>query len=181
MENKTHKIIRRISITGPESTGKSALAEALAHHYQTEWAPEFARDYLSRLGRPYTEEDILTIARGQLMEEKRGFEKAVSFLFCDTELIVTKIWSEVKYQRCHPWILETIQTHPYDLFLLCDIDLPWEPDPLREHPDKRRFLYELYLNELTNRKFPFAVIRGTGPARLQNAISAIGSFFHLNV
>jgi len=180
MENKTHQIIRRIAVTGPESTGKSVLAEELARHFQTVWVPEFARDYLNALGRPYSEEDILIIAKGQLEAENRSVGKASSFIFCDTELIVTKIWSEVKYNRCDPWILNSIRSHSYNLFLLCDIDLPWEPDPLREHPDKRKFLLELYLSELKNRNFPFAVIRGTGPARLQNAISAIRSFFPLN-
>jgi len=166
---------RKIAITGPESTGKSILAEQLAAHYQTAWVPEYARKYLEQLGRPYEEADILLIAKGQLSDETSKLDLAGNFLFCDTELLVTKIWSEVKYGRCDPWILEMIGLNPYDLYLLCDIDLPWEYDPLREHPGRRQFLFDLYHNELESRNFPFAVVRGTGRARLEYAIAIIES------
>jgi NadR type nicotinamide-nucleotide adenylyltransferase len=169
-------MIWKIAITGPESTGKSMLAEQLAAHYKTTWVPEYAREYLEVLGKPYEEADILRIAQGQLEGEASQLKQAVRFLFCDTELIVTKIWSEVKYGRCDPWIPETIRTHGYDLYLLCDIDLPWQYDPLREHPDQRQYLFDLYYNELKDRKFPFAVIHGAGPARLENAIEIIENF-----
>ncbi len=169
-------MIRKIAITGPESTGKSMLAEQLAVHYQTAWVPEYAREYLGLLGKPYEEEDILRIALGQVAAEADQVRHATKFLFCDTELLVTKIWSEVKYGRCNPWIVETISAHPCDLYLLCDIDLPWQYDPLREHPDERQFLFDLYFNELTSRTFPFAVVRGTGPDRLANAVKIIENF-----
>jgi NadR type nicotinamide-nucleotide adenylyltransferase len=167
---------RRIAITGPESTGKSVLAEQLAAHFQTTWVPEYAREYLEILAKPYQEKDILNIARGQLSSEESKLDHARDFLFCDTEFLVTKIWSEVKYGRCDPWILEMVETHRYDLYLLCDIDLPWQEDPLREHPHRRRYLFDLYLNELQSRKYPFAVVRGTGPSRLENALEIIGRF-----
>ncbi|MDP1624038.1 MAG: ATP-binding protein [Bacteroidales bacterium] len=169
-------MIRKIAITGPESTGKSALAEQLADHFQTTWVPEYARQYLNHLGRPYEEKDILLIAKGQLAAEASQLSYANILLFCDTELLVTKIWSEVKYHRCNPWILETIKVHRYDLYLLCDIDLPWQEDPLREHPDQRQYLFDLYYNELKNRKFPFRVVRGRGQERLENAIKIIHNF-----
>ncbi|MCX6306470.1 MAG: ATP-binding protein [Bacteroidetes bacterium] len=169
-------MIRKIAITGPESTGKSMLAEQLAGHYDTTWVPEYAREYLELLGAPYQEKDILLIARGQLSAEASKLGHASNFLFCDTELLVTKIWSDVKYGRCDPWITEMIDAHPYDLFLLCDIDLPWQFDPLREHPDQRQFLFDLYFNELKNRKLPFAVVHGTGPGRLKNAVEIIENF-----
>ena len=174
-------MIRRIAITGPESTGKSMLAEQLAAHYHTVWVPEYAREYLELLGEPYEERDILSIARGQLLSETSKQILAKNFLFCDTELLVTKIWSEVKYGRCHPWIPENIVKHHYDLYLLCDIDLPWEYDPLREHPDQRQYLFDLYYNELKIRNYPFDVVRGTGPDRLKNALKIIEDFaFKLN-
>ncbi|MCK9203788.1 MAG: ATP-binding protein [Bacteroidales bacterium] len=174
-------MIRRIAITGPESTGKSMLTEQLAAWYHSVWVSEFARDYLSYLHRPYQESDILYMAQQQLVEEEKKARTANRFLFCDTELIVTKIWSEVKYGRCDPWILQNIDIHRYDLFLLCDIDLPWEFDPLREHPEKRKYLFDLYFNELTNRKFPFFVISGSGKARLENAIKKIDTFHFSNL
>jgi nicotinamide riboside kinase len=152
------------------------LAEQLATHYQAVWVPEYAREYLELLGRPYEEKDILLIAQGQLSAEASQLKQAGTFLFCDTELLVTKIWSEVKYGRCHPWIIATIEHHPYALYLLCDIDLPWEYDPLREHPDDRQYLFDLYHHELKIRNYPFAVVRGTGTRRLENAIQIIDNF-----
>ena len=168
-------MIKRIAITGPESTGKSVLAEKLAQHYHTMWVPEFARVYLDHLDRSYTYQDILFIAKSQMESEHAAIERANDFLFCDTELIVTKIWCEYKYGKCHPWILEQIENHKYDFYLLTDIDLTWQPDPLREHPDYRIQLFELYLKELKNREFTFKIISGKSEKRLQNAISIIDS------
>ena len=169
-------MIRKIAITGTESTGKSILAEQLAAHYHTAWVPEYAREYLEKLGQQYEEKDILLIAQGQLDHEAIQLKKATNYLFCDTEMLVTKIWSEVKYDRCDPWILHALENHRYDLYLLCDIDLPWQYDPLREHPFQRQFLFDLYFNELKNRQFPYALVCGTGKDRLQNALKAIENF-----
>lgn len=167
------KDLIRIAITGPESTGKSQLAERLAAHYHTVFVPEYARMYIDDLHRPYEQKDILDIAVGQLRHEKQMESLAVDILFCDTELLVTKIWSEVKYGTCDPWILKNIEEHHYDLFLLCNIDLPWAEDPQREHPHMREKLFSLYFDELTERQFPFVVISGNGDQRLHNAIHAI--------
>jgi NadR type nicotinamide-nucleotide adenylyltransferase len=170
----------RIAITGPESTGKSMLSEALAGHFRSSWVPEYAREYIGNLKRPYGKEDILAIAKGQLEREKQANGTGGKLLFCDTELIVTKIWSEVKYGSCDPWILEKIAEHRYDLYLLCDIDLPWEYDPQREHPHMRQYLFDLYRAELTERKLPFEVINGLGDTRLKNAIEALRIHFNLS-
>lgn len=167
---------RRIAITGPESTGKSWLAEHLATHYQTVWVPEYARQYLEEVNRSYVRDDLLQIARGQLNREDTMAEKASGYLFCDTEFLVLKIWSEVKFGTCDPWILKNAEEHRYDLYLLCDIDLPWEFDPLREHPGLRRYLFDLYFKELSDRELPFFIVRGTGRQRLQMAIERIDRF-----
>lgn len=166
------KIIK-IAITGPESTGKSMLAQQLAGYYHTVWVPEYAREYIDELERPYIHKDILKIAKGQLRNERNMEGHANRILLCDTELIVTKIWSEVKYKTCDAWILKMIENHPYDLYLLCNIDLPWKEDPQREHPHMRETLFNLYFNELLERQFPFAVISGTGEERLKNAINSV--------
>lgn len=170
-------MIRKIAITGPESTGKSMLSEKLAEHYDTVWVPEFAREYLSIINRPYVETDILNIAKGQIDSEEKKTILADRFLFCDTEAIVTKIWSEHFYKRCDEWILEKINENRYDLYLLCNIDVPWEHDPLREHPDKRKYFFELYYNELKSRGFVFSVISGIGEERINNAIEIIDKTF----
>jgi NadR type nicotinamide-nucleotide adenylyltransferase len=170
-------LIRKIAITGPESTGKSILAEQLAEHYHTLWVPEYAREYINHLDRPYNQDDILEIAKGQIRSEVSICRQANELLICDTELIVTKIWSEVKYGNCDPWILEKIAGNNYNLFLLCDIDLPWEDDPQRENPHDREYLFHLYKEELTKRALPFFVISGFGNERLKNAIHVIETFF----
>jgi len=167
----------RVSITGPESTGKSAIAEKLAFHYKTSWVPEVARSYLSVLGRPYKFEDIAIIAKQQLALEDKTATLARHFLFCDTDLIVTKLWSEYKYDKCDPWIAEMVKSHHYDLYLLCNIDLPWEEDPLREHPYQRKELFALYHEELKNLNVNFKIISGIGEERLKNAISAVEETF----
>jgi len=172
-------MIRRIAITGPESTGKSSLARQLADHYKSVWVPEYAREHIDHLGRPYEESDILVIAQGQLKLEKdaeviiKKGKKNEDYLFCDTEFLVPKIWSEVKFSRCDPWILHQIETRVYDLYLLCYIDIPWEYDPQREHPELREHLFNLYHEELLERNRNFRVVSGLDEDRLNNAIKFV--------
>ena len=173
----TAKMIQRIAITGPECSGKTTLAEALAAHYGTLWVPEYAREYLADLGRPYRFEDIGAIARGQLEREARYALRAKRFLFCDTEAIVAKIWSEFTFKRCDPWILAVLESRSYALYLLTDIDLPWEDDPLREHPTQRAPLFDLYYRELVARNLPFEVVSGSRGARLERAVNALEARF----
>ena len=166
-------MIKRIGIIGPESTGKSTLSKQLAGHFNTQWVPEFAREYLLNIDRPYEEGDLLTIAKGQKDSEERLAKTAAGYLFCDTTLIVVKVWSEHKYGRCHPWILEQVDRLKYDYFLLTSIDLPWEPDALREHPDRREYFFGVYRNYLDEQALPYAVVEGNHRQRLNLAIRAI--------
>lgn len=166
-------MVKRISITGPESTGKSTLSRALAERLETVWVPEFAREYLESIGRPYQEKDLLQIAKGQLALEDKFMKEANNFLICDTDLLVVKIWSEHKYGRCHPWILEKLNERKYDLFILTYIDIPWEDDPLRENPDLREYFYEKYKQELISRKFNFIEATGNLDKRISVTLKAI--------
>ena len=169
----TAPMVKRIAVTGPESTGKTRLVRGLASHYNAVWVPEFAREYVERIGRPYTYNDILVIVKEHIVRENTLLSKANRFLFCDTDIIVAKIWCDVKYGTCHSWIRDAIESHRYDLYLLCNIDVPWKGDPLREHPYKRQYIYELYLAELKNRKLPFYIISGLGDVRLKHAVQII--------
>ncbi len=165
----------RISVTGPESTGKSWLAEHLAHHYQTKWVPEYARKYLEDIRQPYTYDDILVIAKTQLEEEDLAASDT-EILFCDTDLCVTSIWCQVKYGKCHNWITTKLEQNRYDLYLLCDIDLPWQYDPLREHPEMRTELFGMYRTLLEKHNFNYRVVSGFGEERLQNAIHIVDEY-----
>lgn len=164
----------RIAITGPESTGKSWLTAQLAAFYQVPFVPEYSREYLDQLCRPYTYPDILTIAQGQLKaEEELAAKSDAPLLFSDTDLLVTFIWCQVKYGKVHPWIMEKLKSHRYHHYLLCDIDLAWQPDPLREHPHRRKEIFALYVKALEHHGFPFTIVRGEGETRLMHAVTAV--------
>ena len=167
------KPLKRIAITGPESSGKTWLARKLAGHYHTVAVPEFAVEYLSEYGPAYTLRDIENIAKGQLQLEAYYAEKAEKVLFCDTDLIVCKIWSQVVFKSVPGWIESQVKHHRYDLYLLCAPDLPWQPGPFRENPEDRDYLFELYQQELENHGFPFAIVRGKGNERLENAVKFV--------
>ncbi len=171
--------VYRIAVTGPESTGKSALANELANFFDTVWVEEYARTYLNKIGREYQYDDILNIAMQQIENENMAATKANKFVFCDTDITVCKIWCEFKYKKCHDWINAMFKNHTYDLFLLCDIDLPWEFDPQRENANERTELFDLYQNALKSENFPFVVVSGSGSIRTQNAIAEIQKRFSL--
>jgi NadR type nicotinamide-nucleotide adenylyltransferase len=167
--------IKKIVILGPESTGKSTLCAELAKHYQTTWCPEYARQFLTENGIDYSYENLLTIAKGQLEEEDRFVEKANDMLIIDTDMYVMKVWCEYVFNNCHPFILEKINERKYDAYLLCDIDLPWAADEMREYPNEepRKELFTIYKELLINQKTPWGIVSGIGAARTENAIALI--------
>ncbi len=182
MEKKMgRKTPLRIAITGPESTGKSALAQQLAACFNESWVPEYSREYLQLTGGKYTFKDILAIAKGQYNSERRYLKTAGNIVFCDTDFLVTFIWEKVRYNKTHKWIDDKISLKGYDYTLLCDIDLPWEFDPLRENPYDRDMLLKLFLDELNLRKINYSIITGFGEKRLQNAIDALNKSGVLNI
>lgn len=178
---------KKIVIIGPESTGKSTLCQGLAARYQTDWVPEYAREYLLKHGMNYTYPDLLTIARGQLaLEEARAAalcgrpeestgEKRAPVLFVDTNMYVMKVWGEFVFGKCDPWILDQIETRSYDGYLLCRTDLPWVKDDLREYPDlaSREKLYHIYRDCMINQSVPWVEIAGQEEERLAAAITAV--------
>ena len=165
----------RISLTGPESTGKSTLAAQLAAHYGTVFVPELARAYLEERGPHYTLPDLEAIAHGQLAAEAAAAAQATQLLFCDTDLLVIKIWAENAFGTCPAWVLAELARPRYALTLLLGIDLPWEPDPLREHPApiQRQYFYDLYRAELQARRWPFVEISGAPAQRFAQACTAV--------
>lgn len=165
--------VKKVVVIGPECTGKSELSQYLAARFDTVWVPEFARQYLEALERPYSADDLPIIARGQLALEDGMLPRANGVLFCDTDLHVIKIWSYFKYGYCDPEILEAIKARKYDLYLLTYVDIPWVSDPLREHPDQRRELYALYLKELQTQSVPFVEINGDRQQRQALAVDAV--------
>ncbi|MEO7800652.1 MAG: ATP-binding protein [Ginsengibacter sp.] len=175
-------MIKKIVIIGPESTGKSTLCSQLAAHYNTLWVPEFAREYLLKHSMDYTYDNLLTIAKGQIaLEEKFVAEVSVDGttseqkLFIDTDMYVMKVWCEFVFRKCHNFILDQIAARHYDLYLLCNTDLPWVKDELREYPDleSRNKLYHFYKELMINQATPWVDISGDYEQRLQTAITSI--------
>lgn len=180
-------MLKKIVIIGPESTGKSTLSEQLARHYETIWCPEFAREYLLTNGTNYDYNDLLTIAKGQLaLEDEYATRLEARCLpmleegghlpyIIDTDMYVMKVWCEFVFGRCHRFILEQIATREYDLYLLCNVDLPWSADQLREYPEleTRKKLYAIYKDLLVNQHTPWVEIGGSYDERLHMAIRAI--------
>jgi NadR type nicotinamide-nucleotide adenylyltransferase len=169
---------KKIVVIGPESTGKSTLCEQLANHYKTDWVKEYAREYLLTHGTDYTFDDLLDIAKGQLLleDEKSAIsDQQSAILFIDTDMYVMKVWCEFVFEKCHNFILNQIVERKYDLYLFCNVDLPWVKDELREYPDlaSREKLYHIYKDAMVNQNVPWIDISGTYEERLQKAISAV--------
>lgn len=190
--------IKKIVVLGPESTGKSTLCKKLAEHYNTLWVPEYAREYLEKNSAGYQYEDLLKIAKGQIDLEDAICNKARNVnkqpqspnlnsntsgsipAFIDTDMYVMKVWSEFVFNKCDNWILNRIAERKYDLYLLCDIDLPWIADPLREYPEKRirERLYRFYKDLMVNQSLPWYNISGVNNERLETAIRFIDGVLH---
>lgn len=185
------KPLIKVVVTGPESTGKTTLCEMLAKHYNTQWCPEYAREYLLKHGMNYSYDDLLTIAKGQLALEDKYIWSTVdsqqsiasnsplttlhSPLFIDTDMYVMKVWCEFVFGKCHKWILDQIVDRQYDLYLLCNTDLPWIKDELREYPDleTREKLYRIYKDIMINQTIPWVEISGNESKRFHTAIKAV--------
>jgi NadR type nicotinamide-nucleotide adenylyltransferase len=169
-------MIRRIVILGPESTGKSTLCEQLAAHYHTNWVPEYAREHLLANKQPYTYDDLLAIARRQLASEDEIVANTHrGVIFVDTDMYVMKIWCEFVFGKCHQWILDRIAERKYSLYLLCNIDLPWVKDDLREYPDiePRTKLFNMYKDNMINQHIPWKLISGNNEERFTTAVHAV--------
>lgn len=172
MEKRSSAVLK-IAIVGPESSGKTTLCKQLAMHFDTTYVPEFARNYLTEQNREYTLQDILLIAEKQIESEKKMLTQANTFLFCDTTLLTIKIWLKVKYNYFNAELEKDLLNHNYQLHILTMPDLPWENDPLREHPHFRSELFDMHKNYLKQNQFNYAVVSGTGEARLNKAIEEI--------
>ncbi|MFC4476577.1 DUF4301 family protein [Flavobacterium chungangensis] len=174
-QQKTNII--KIALFGPESTGKTTLAKQLADYYETEWVPEFARDYLQEKWEENQHicvaDDMLPIAYGQTALENEKLANANRYLFCDTNLMVTKVFSEMYYGFCDPLLNEAALKHEYDLFFLTDIDVPWEKDDIRDTPEGRETVFSAFKQTLIDTKKPFIILSGNKETRLEKATAII--------
>ena len=148
----------RVGIIGPESTGKSTLANYLAHRYNGVLVPEYAREYMEKLAPTYeyTYDDVVAIAKQQVEQLESLADDLQIF---DTELIITKVWFMHKYGECPDFVEQELHKYPMDVYLLCYPDMPWEPDPVRENPNIREYLFDWYEREIQALGIPYYIIR----------------------
>lgn len=171
--------LKKIVAIGPESTGKSTLCQQLSEHFESHWVPEYAREYLVANGMNYSYADLITIAKGQIKLEEditaESQKHSDKPLFIDTDMYVMKVWCEYVFGKCHQYVIDQIVDRKYDLYLLCNIDLPWAYDPLREYPNEepRKELYAIYKDILINQNTPWVEISGDSQQRLNTAVASI--------
>jgi len=168
--------VKRVCFYGPESCGKTTMAKYLAGYYRTNYIPEYAREYSEKRGNRFTFDDMERFARGQKRIEARALEKSNRVLFCDTDAIATKIYSQYYFGRVSEMVDRFALEEKFDFYLVMDIDIPWVADPLRDAPHLRTEHRELFLQELEQKRIPYAVISGDGEARKGNAVRATDEF-----
>lgn len=160
-------MIKRIAITGPESSGKTSLAEDLASHFKTNYAPEFAREFLMK-NKNYNQQDLDIIAQGQLDEIKKIETNRI--VISDTDMLVLKIWSLVVFKSVSAFIEESLSRQQFDLYILCSPDIPWEYDPLRVDEHNRDELFELYYKEIIANNYNYIIVNGSKKQRLSQVL-----------
>lgn len=174
------RTLKTIVVTGPESTGKTLISAYLAEQMNCPWVPEYARDYIGSLQRPYTYEDLIHISDTQVKTFNTISQNKPSFLILDTWLIITKIWFLEVYGKYPPIIDKEIASHKIDLYIVCKPDIPWIPDPLRENGGiKRDYLMSRYLEEIRKTGSNFTEIGGKANLRYTNAMKAVKGQFNL--
>lgn len=167
--------IKKIAVVGPESTGKSTMSAYLADHFNTVWVPEFARGYCENLTEPCTWQDEINMFYGQIALEEAYSPKANKILICDTTFITVKIWSDEMFGSTPQVVLDALPKYKYDLYLLLNIDLSWQDDPLRDFPHKREHFMDVWHRELQALNANYVVISGTGNERYEAAVKAINN------
>ena len=168
----------KVVLFGPESTGKTTLAKQLAKHYQTQWVPEYAREYLQRKWDEEQKicelEDLVPIAQGQIQLENELTKKANRVLICDTDILETKIYSEAYFDGyCDPELEKYALQNQYDLYFLTDIDVPWIKDDLRDRPNQREQMFNLFKTNLEKYRRSFVILTGKEVQRFKYAVSHI--------
>lgn len=171
-----NKAIKKIAIVGPESTGKSTITSQLAKHYQTLWVPEYARYYCASLSQECDLQDEVNMFHGQLaLEESIVAIAEKDIIFCDTTFLTVKIWSDEVFGETPQIVLNALPRYHYDLYLLMDIDLPWQEDPLRDFPHKREHFMQIWHKELQTLNANYVLVGGLED-RLSNCIRQVDLF-----
>ena len=167
----------KVAVYGPERTGKTTLSAQLAQSFQTNYVPEFARTYLQHKWEASNElctlSDLMPIALGQLQAENDALSDANAILFCDSCLLVNKVYSELQFSQCDPLLEKVAKKHKYDLFFLMDIDVPWENDDMTADFAKRKADFERFEKALIAFQKPYIKLSGSSDKRLAKATKIV--------
>lgn len=166
----------KIAVMGPESTGKSSVSAFLAAYYKTVWVPEYARAYCADLDHDPDLEDEQKMLEGQLALEDQMLPLAEKLIFCDTMYLTVKIWSEYEFNTYPEGVNDALKNREYDFFLVMNIDLPWQEDPLRNFPHLREHFMQVHLEEVASTGKPYTIISGLNHDREMNAVYAVDAF-----
>ncbi len=163
----------KIVLTGPESSGKSTLAKALATYFKVPLVLEYARIYLEENGPSYAFEDLDVMLQGQLDLENLASGKDSELIICDTDILTYKIWSAFKYGKTSAFIKKHFAKIDQAHYILCAPDFNWEADALREHPENRWEIYSLYKDELAFYNCDYLSVEGSRNIRESDSIEFI--------
>ncbi|MBF0255909.1 MAG: AAA family ATPase [Gammaproteobacteria bacterium] len=173
-------LVSRVVLLGAPSTGKTTLAEALARHHATCWMPEYGREYWARhqQDRRLSPQQLLEIAEGHRRREDVLMTQANRFLFVDTDASTTRHFA----RYYHGWVdprLEALAEETarrYDLFLLCEDDIPYDDSWDRSGEGNRRIMQAQIRAELTQRRMPYFALKGSLAERLQQVEGILRRF-----
>ena len=167
------RFAKTICLHGPESTGKSTLAPALADHFETLWVPEYGRTYCETFGLALTMADLLAIGRTHAAMTRAAKRQCNRRLILDTDPLMTAAWADMLFERSEPWFDRFSETA--DLYLLLDIDMPWVDDGTRFFGDeaRRRRFFDCSRQQLEKRGLPYVLISGPAEERFARSVEAI--------
>jgi nicotinamide riboside kinase len=148
------------------------LAQQLAEHFRVPWIPEFARDYAENHG-TLSAAHVDPIGRGQVAREDAAFRDAAGLIILDTDLLSTMVYGDQYYQFVPDWIPDVAKARLADLYLLCDIDVPWVADQVRDAQHQRRQMHDAFIDQLTRLGATYRLVSGEGPQRLSRALGHI--------
>jgi nicotinamide riboside kinase len=168
----------RVVVFGPESTGKTFLTEALALRWGEPWSREYVRAYWDDHGGRIGLEDLPTIAHGQISAEDAAAAAARRIVFHDTDLATHVLWTDLLYPGvCDASVRREagLRVEATDLFLFCETDLPFEPDPQRcfPDPDARSRARDRWRAVAAGFGRPVETVTGMGSLRLERAVAAV--------
>lgn len=169
--------LTRVCLTGPESTGKTTLAQRLAEWAHAEWVPEASRVYAERKSAPLSARDVGPIAREHVRLADAAAERArargASLLVLDADLLSTVVYARHYYGAVPRWVSLAERERRADLYLLCDVDVPWVPDGIRDRPENREAMFALFERALTRRRARYVLVRGGWDERWTVARDAV--------